>query len=375
MTTQDSAHTSTAKAETAPSPEDSRKPDSPNDLVKPTWMYIAKRTLREFNKDQCPDAAAGLTYYAVLSLFPALLALVSLLGLFGDAGKTTSAMLDIVQQFAPGPGVDAMRQPIEELTRSNAAGFALVFGILVALWSASGYTTAFSRAMNRVYEVDEGRGFVKLRGTMLAVTVVAVIGAVLVAAMLVLSGPVAEAAGKVIGMSETFLTVWNIAKWPVMIVLVVMVIAVLYYFTPNVKQPKFRWMSMGSFIALVIFALASLGFGFYVANFSNYNKTYGALAGVIIMLLWLWILNMSLLFGAEFDAEMERGRQLQGGIEAEKSIQLPPRDTKRSDKQQKQQEEDIRRGQELRENAGDDSRSGESSEGEAHAKDRNSGGA
>lgn len=356
MTTQDSAHTSTTKARTAPSPEDSRKPDSPNDLAKPTWTYIAKRTLREFSKDQCPDAAAGLTYYAVLSLFPALLALVSLLGLFGDAGKTTSAILDIVQQFAPGPGVDAMRQPIEELTRSNAAGFALVFGILVALWSASGYTTAFSRAMNRVYEVDEGRGFVKLRGTMLAVTIVAVLGAALVAAMLVLSGPVAEAIGGAIGLSEALLTVWNIAKWPVLIVIVVAIIAVLYYFTPNVKQPKFRWMSMGSLIALVIFALASLGFGFYVANFSNYNKTYGALAGVIIMLLWLWILNMSLLFGAEFDAEMERGRQLQGGIEAEESLQLPPRDTKRSDKQQEKEEEVVRRGEELRETHGDDAR-------------------
>ncbi|GAA3285506.1 hypothetical protein AAU01_30550 [Paenarthrobacter aurescens] len=352
MTTQDSAHTSTAKAQTAPSPEDSRKPDSPNDLVKPTWMYIAKRTLREFTKDQCPDAAAGLTYYAVLSLFPALLALVSLIGIFGDAGKTTTALLDIVQQFAPGPGVDAMRQPIEELTQSNAAGFTLIIGILVALWSASGYTTAFSRAMNRVYEVDEGRGFVKLRGTMLAVTVVAVVGAALAAAMLVLSGPVAEAIGGAIGLSETALTVWNIAKWPVLIIIVVAIIAVLYYFTPNVKQPKFRWMSMGSLIALVIFALASLGFGFYVANFSNYNKTYGALAGVIIMLLWLWILNMSLLFGAEFDAEMERGRQLQGGIEAEESIQLPPRDTKKSDKMQEKEEEVIKDGEEIRENHG-----------------------
>ncbi|WP_347108685.1 YihY/virulence factor BrkB family protein [Paenarthrobacter sp. S56] len=354
MTTNKESQTSTAKAASAPAPDDSRKPDSPNDLVKPTWMYVFKRTLREFSKDQCPDAAAGLTYYAVLSLFPALLALVSLLGIFGDAGKTTSALLDIVQKFAPGPGVEAMRQPIEDLTRSNAAGFVLVFGIVVGLWSASGYTTAFGRAMNRVYEVDEGRGFVKLRGTMLAVTVVAVLGAGLAAAMLVLSGPVAEAVGGAIGMSGAFLTVWNIVKWPMLIALVVVIIAILYYFTPNVKQPKFRWMSMGSFIALVIFALASLAFGFYVANFGNYNKTYGALAGVIIMLLWLWILNMSLLFGAEFDAEMERGRELQAGIPAEKSLQLPPRDTKRSDKAQKQEEEDIRRGEELRENHGEE---------------------
>ena len=203
--------------------------------------------------------------------------------------------------------------------------------------------------MNRVYEVDEGRPFVKLRGTMLAVTLLAMVIVAVLAGMLVLSGPVAESVGGLIGLSGVFLTVWNIAKWPVMLALIIVIIAVLYYATPNVKQPKFKWMSMGSGIALVVFLLASLGFGFYVANFGNYNKTYGALGGVIVMLLWLWILNMSLLFGAEFDAEMERGRQLQAGIKAEETIQLPPRDTKKSEKLQAQEEEDIRHGRELRE--------------------------
>jgi membrane protein len=203
--------------------------------------------------------------------------------------------------------------------------------------------------MNRVYEIDEGRPFVKLRGTMLGVTVVNLLMVVVIAAMLVLSGPVAESVGNLIGLGGAFVTVWNIAKWPVMLVLIIVAIAILYYATPNVKQPKFRWMSMGSAIALVVFLLASLAFGFYVANFSSYNKTYGAIGGVIVALLWLWILNMSLLFGAEFDAEMERGRQLQAGIEAEETIQLPPRDTKKSEKLQKQEEEDIRHGRELRE--------------------------
>jgi membrane protein len=203
--------------------------------------------------------------------------------------------------------------------------------------------------MNRVYEVDEGRPFLKLRGTMLGVTLLAVVIVALLAGMLVLSGPVSEAVGGAIGLSGTFLAIWNIAKWPVVVALVIVIIAVLYYATPNVKQPRFRWMSIGSFIALVIFILASLGFAFYVANFGNYNKTYGALGGVIVMLLWLWILNMSLLFGAEFDAEMERGRQLQAGIKAEETIQLPPRDTRKSEKLQKQEEEDIRHGRELRE--------------------------
>jgi membrane protein len=349
MATEEAPDTSTAKAATAPAPDDERKPDSPTDVSKPSWKYITRKTLREFTSDQCPDLAAGLTYYGVLSLFPALLALVSLLGIFGQPEKTTAALLDIVQGIAPGSTVDMIRQPVEELTTSPAAGFALVIGLATALWSASGYVGAFGRAMNRVYEVDEGRGFLKLRGTMLGVTLLSVVIVAALAAMLVISGPVAEAVGGVLGLGGVFLTVWNIAKWPVIVLLVIVIIAVLYYATPNVRQPKLRWMSIGSFIALMAFVLASLGFGFYVANFSSYDKTYGAIGGVIVMLLWLWILNMSLLFGAEFDAEMERGRQLQAGIEAEETIQLPPRDTTKSDKLQEKEAEDIRHGRELRE--------------------------
>jgi membrane protein len=349
MATKEAPETSTAKAGSAPAPDDARKPGSPTDVDKPSWKYIARKTLREFTADQCPDLAAGLTYYAVFSMFPALLALVSLLGIFGQAEKTTAALLEIVQGVAPGQAVEMIRDPIQELTTSPAAGFTLVIGLVTAIWSASGYVTAFGRAMNRIYEVDEGRGFVKLRGTMLGVTLVSLIIVALLAAMLVISGPVAEAIGNVLGLGGVALTVWNIAKWHVIVALVIVVIAILYYATPNVRQPKFRWMSLGSLIALLIFVLASVGFGFYVGNFSNYNKTYGAIGGVIVMLLWLWILNMSLLFGAEFDAEMERGRQLQAGIEAEDTLQLPPRDTKKSDKLQEKEEEDIRLGRELRE--------------------------
>ena len=347
--TAETGESSTAKARTAPAPDDARKPDSPADVTKPSWKYIAKKTLREFTKDQCPDLAAALTYYSVLSIFPALLALVSLLGIFGQAEKTTSALLEIVQGFAPAETVEAIRQPIEQLSSNSAAGLTLVVGIVTALWSASGYVGAFGRAMNRVYEIDEGRPFIKLRGTMLVVTIATVLIVLVLSAMLVLSGPVAESVGNAIGLGGAVLTAWNILKWPVILLLVILAIAILYYATPNVKQPKFRWMSLGSAIALVIFLLASLAFAFYVANFNNYDKTYGAIGGVIVSLLWLWILNMSLLFGAEFDAEMERGRQLQAGIEAEETIQLPPRDTKQSDKLQEKEEEDIQRGRELRE--------------------------
>ena len=354
MTDAETQKSSTAKARTAPAPDDRRKPDSPTDVSKPSWQYIAKKTFREFTKDQCPDLAAALTYYSVLSIFPALLALVSLLGIFGQPEKTTGALLDIVQGFAPGETVEAIREPVQQLSSSSAAGLTLVIGILTALWSASGYVGAFGRAMNRIYEIDEGRPFIKLRGTMLAVTIVTVLIVVLLAAMLVLSGPVAESVGNALGLGGAVLTVWNIAKWPLILLLVVAAIAILYYATPNVKQPKFRWMSLGSLIALVIFLLASLAFGFYVANFSSYNETYGTIGGVIISLLWLWILNMSLLFGAEFDAETERGRQLQAGIQAEATIQLPPRDTKQSDKLQAKEEQDIQHGRELRERSSAD---------------------
>ncbi|MBT2567891.1 YihY family inner membrane protein [Arthrobacter sp. ISL-85] len=349
MATHDDSETSTAKAGQAPDPNDSRKPGNLRELEKPSWKYIARKTLREFSKDQCPDLAAALTYYSVLSIFPALLALVSLLGIFGDPQKTTSALLDIVQGFAPGQTVETIRPVVQDLASSSAAGLTLILGLLTALWSASGYVGAFGRAMNRVYEVDEGRAFVKLRGTMLGVTVVNLLIVVAIAAMLVLSGPVAQSVGNLIGLGGAFLTVWDIAKWPVMLALIIVAIAILYYATPNVKQPKFRWMSMGSAIALVVFLLASLAFGFYVAYSNSYNKTYGAIGGVIVALLWLWILNMSLLFGAEFDAEMERARELQAGIKAEETIQLPPRDTKKSEKLQKQIEEDVNHGRELRE--------------------------
>ena len=365
MATHNTSETSTAKAGQAPDPNDSRKPGSPRDLEKPSWKYIARKTLREFSKDQCPDLAAALTYYSVLSIFPALLALVSLLGIFGDPQKTTSALLDIVQGFAPGQTVETIRPVVQDLASSSAAGFTLVLGLLTALWSASGYVGAFGRAMNRVYEVDEGRAFVKLRGTMLGVTVVNLLIVVVIAAMLVLSGPVAESVGNLIGLGGAFLMVWNIAKWPVMLVLITVAIAILYYATPNVKQPKFRWMSMGSAIALVVFLLASLAFGFYVAYSNSYNKTYGAIGGVIVALLWLWILNMSLLFGAEFDAEVERGRELQAGIKAEETIQLPPRDTKKSEKLQQQIEEDVKHGRELREKHGQEG-NGVQNQGERH---------
>ncbi|MHA7154203.1 YihY/virulence factor BrkB family protein [Arthrobacter sp. TMN-50] len=335
------------KAQNAPHPDDDRKPDSPADLKKPAWGYVLRRTIREFGKDQCTDLAAALTYYAVLAIFPALLALVSLLGVFGQAETTTAAVLDILEGVAPGAS-ENLKPTIEGLASSSGAGLTLVIGILGAVWSASGFVGAFARAMNRVYEVEEGRPFWKLRPVMLGITLAVLLLVVLMALLLVLSGPIAESVGNAIGLGSTALLVWNIAKWPVMVGFAVLMIALLYYGAPNVKQPKFRWMSLGAFVALLVLALTTAGFSFYVANFGSYDKTYGAIAGVVVLLLWLWLANISLLFGAEFDAELERGRQLQAGIEAEESLQLPPRDDKLSKKKLDKELKDIDDGRELR---------------------------
>ena len=347
---------SVAKAQNAPDPDDSRKPDDPTDVKKPSWGYVLKRTLREFGRDKCTTLAAALTYYTVLAIFPALLALMSLIGLFGQAEQTSQMLLQIIESSADASTAETLRQPIEQLASAPAAGLAFVLGLLGAIWSASGYVSAFSQAMNQIYEIDEGRPFWKLRPTVLLITIVLLVIAVLIVLLLIVSGPIAEAIGNAIGLGEVALTVWSIAKWPVIALLAILMVAVLYYGTPNVKQPKFKWMTLGAFIALVVMALATLAFFFYVTNFSNYQKTYGSVAGVIVMLLWFWIVNLSLLFGAEFDAEMERGRQLQGGIEAEDSLQLPPRDTKASDKKQEKEKEDIETGRRLRETEGETSK-------------------
>lgn len=354
MSRHDTRESTVGKAEAAPSPDDIRKPRRPQDVTKPSWRYIAKKTSREFMNDQCTDLAAGLTYYGILSLFPALLAIVSLLGLFGQAENTVSGMMNIVQSLAPGATTDTIRQPIEDLVHNPAAGLTLIGGLLGALWSASGYVRAFGRAMNRIYEIGEGRSFIRLRGTTLGITLLSVVVVSIISVILVLSGPIAESVGNTVGLGSAAVLVWNIVKWPVAVILVIGLIAVLYYFTPNVRQPKFRWMSMGSLIALIIFALATLGFGFYVGNFGHYNKTYGALGGVIILLLWVWLLNLSLLFGAEFDAEVERGRELQAGIPAEKTIQLPPKSIAKIEKREEQAEKDIHHARELRRHHGED---------------------
>ena len=320
---------------------DAGKPESPTSLTPGAWKIGLTRAAGEFSKDQCTDLAASLTYFAVLSLFPALLAVVSLLGVFGQGQATVDAVMDLLEGAAPEETLAALRGPIDALVNTPAAGIALVTGLAGALWSASGYVGAFGRAMNRIYEVEEGRPFWKLKPATLLLTAILLLLVCVAGLMLVVSGPVAAWVGDLVGLGATAVTVWGIAKWPVLALVVVVILAVLYGFSPNVKQPRFRWISVGAIVALLVWAVATVGFVFYVSNFSSYNATYGSLAGVIVFLLWLWITNNALLFGAEVDAEIERARELRAGLPAEETVQLPPRDTTASDKAEEKRRRTI----------------------------------
>lgn len=292
-------------------------------------MYTSdtlKRTIREFRDDNLTDWAAALTYYSVLALFPGLIVLVAILGLAGQHPRTTDALLDIVRDLGPESAVDTFRGPIEGVVKSNGgAGALLGVGLLAALWSASGYVGAFMRAANVIYEVREGRPFWKLRPLQVAVTLGMVVLLALVAVSIVVTGPLAESVGEQVGVGEGAVTAWNFAKWPVIALVVMGMFAALYYVAPNVRQPKFRWVTPGGVVAVLIWIAASIGFGFYVANFGSYNKTYGSLGGVVIFLIWLWVSNLAVLFGAELDAEIERSRELEAGLPAQDSLQLPER--------------------------------------------------
>src|SRR3954452_24363967 len=290
---------------------------------------VLRRTFREFKQDNVTDWAAALTYYGVLSIFPALVALVSIVGLLGSSA--TSSLQKNAAQFTPGPARDIVTGAIHSLTQNQgAAGLLFVVGLVGALWSASGYIVAFMRASNDIWDVEEGRPVWKTIPLRVGVTGLLLVLLSISAMAVVLTGPLAQRVGDLVGLGSAAVTVWDIAKWPVLILVVAFMIALLYYAAPNVKHPKFQWISPGSLIAVLLWIVASALFAFYVANFSSYNKTYGALGGVIVFLTWLWITNNVILLGAEFNAELERGRQIQGGMRpADKEPFLEPRDTRK----------------------------------------------
>ncbi|MFF3457427.1 YihY/virulence factor BrkB family protein [Streptomyces sp. NPDC002730] len=302
-------------------------PDDPTEMQKKSWRAVLKRTVAEFKDDELADRAAALTYYGVLALFPALLVLVSLLGIAGESA--TKRVLDNIKKMTPGPARDVVSNAIEQLQGNGGTGSVVaIVGLLVALWSASGYVAAFIRSSNAVYDVPEGRPVWKVLPVRLGVTLVLMTLACVSALIVVFTGGLAREVGTALGIGGTALTVWSIAKWPVLVVLVTIMIAILYWASPNAKGRGFKWITPGSFLALVIWMIASAGFALYVGNFASYNKTYGTLAGVIIFLVWLWITNLAILLGLEFDAEMVRERAIIGGHPKEEEPYVEPRDTR-----------------------------------------------
>jgi membrane protein len=291
-------------------------------------VHTLRRTVAEFQEDNLSDWAAALTYYGLLSLFPALIAMVSLVGIFGDPRTTTSTLTEIITELGPESAAETFKGPIESVvSNQSAAGFAFVFGLAAALWSASGYVGAFIRASNVIYETSEGRPFWKLRPLQIAVTLAMIAMMALLAVGLVLTGPVVEAVAGPVGISSTAVDVWDVAKWPVMAAIFIVMVDVLYYASPNAKLRGFRWVTPGAVVAIMAWAAASAAFAFYVANFGSYDKTYGTLGGLIVLLLWFWITNLAILFGHQLNSERERSAEIaEGELGAENEIQLEPRD-------------------------------------------------
>jgi membrane protein len=300
----------------------------PSGTTRGTSLFSTlKRTGTEFSEDNLSDWAAALTYYGLLALFPALIALVGLIGLVGNPASTTHTITQIVTKIGPSSAAQTFAGPIQSITsHKSTAGIMGIVGLLGALWSASSYVGAFMRASNVIYETPEGRPMWKLRPLQMLVTLVMLILLVFVALALVLTGSIVTAVAGPLGIGGTVLTIWDIAKWPVLIAVVIVMFAVLYYASPNVKLAGFKWVTPGALFALVVWLLASVGFAFYASHFGSYNKTYGALGGLVVFLVWLWITNIALLLGMELNAERERSRELEAGIPgAERELQLDAR--------------------------------------------------
>lgn len=308
-------------------PAEEGAPSTPTRLPGRQWWAVLRGTAREFTDDELSDRAAALTYFGVLAVFPALLVLVSLLGIAGES--TTAKVLDSLRRLVPGSAGDVVGDAVAQLQgRSGVGSLLAVVGLVVALWSASGYVAAFIRASNAVYDVPEGRPVWKTLPLRLALTLALMVLATASALIVVLTGSLARQAGTVLGIGDSALAVWSIAKWPVLVFLVTTMIALLYWAAPNAKGRGWRWVTPGSVLALLIWMAASAGFAFYLAGFASYNKTYGAVAGVVVFLVWLWITNLAVLLGLEFDAELARQRAIAGGLPKDREPYVVPRDTR-----------------------------------------------
>ncbi|MBT0769607.1 YihY/virulence factor BrkB family protein [Kineosporia sp. J2-2] len=330
---------------------DENPAESPTQLPRRSWLRVLRGSAREFSEDNLSDSAASLTYYGIQALFPGILVLVSLLGFLSD--DAIQELKDNLGEVVPGTFQSTINSILDQVgNKPGSAGFAFVLGLVTALWSSSGYIAAFMRASNVVYDIPEGRPIWKTLPTRVLTTLVMLVLILMAAVIVLFTGPLAQQAGDLLGLGDAAVTTWSIVKWPVLLLIMMLELAILYWAAPNAKQ-GFRWVTPGGILAVVLWLVASAGFGFYVANFSSYDATYGTFAGIVIFLIWMWISNLAILLGAEFNAELERARAENDGLPrgAEPYVRL--RDTRKLDDDELAEVEGSRR--HLRPDRGGDS--------------------
>jgi membrane protein len=324
-------------------------PDSPVQLSRDDWSVILTRTGHEFRIHQAYDIAASLTYYAVLAIFPTVLAALALLGIFGSAESVANDVLRVIEDFGGSSVIDPLSEPIQQLLDASHAATAFIVGLVAALWATSGYVGTFGRGMNRIYEVEEGRPFWEMRPAMLGVAAVVLVLATLVGFAIILTGPIAESAARVLGLDEGVVFWWDLGKLPLIVGIALFLIVLLYWAAPNVKRRNLRWFSVGACAALFTWMVSTALFGAYALGFGPYERLYGALGAAVAFLLWIWLSNLALVFGAVLDTEVERARQLRAGVPAEERVQLPLRDDRLIVKNLEQRARDFRASAAMRE--------------------------
>ena len=334
---------------TTPEPDGAEKPTAPTHLRAQTWRYVLRRTVTDFIENRGIDVAASLTFFSVLAIFPAGLAVMAVVGLVGDSAEVRRRLLSLFDGVAPQAVTDTAGTILTSVAGSSSADITLITSVAVALWSSSIYVSAFGRNVNRIYGVAEGRPYWKRKPLQLGLTVILLLAVMVMIVVVMTSTPVLRNIGSWWGIGDAALEVWNIARWAVFAAAAVLVIAILYKGTSNVRLPRFRWLGLGALLAFLVLVSASLAFGFYVSTFAQYNVTFGAFAGATIFLIWLFLINVALLLGAEFNAQVERGRELQAGIAAEERLQLPLRDTTTIATRERARKITVRRGVLIRE--------------------------
>jgi membrane protein len=288
----------------------------------------------------------------VLAVLPGIVALLSLVALVGRPQTSVDTIYQVLDPLLSADTLRLLRPSIDGLATPTGAGLGLALGAAAALLAASGYVGAFSRAMNRVYEVEEGRTFLRLRSMQLLVTVASVVLCAVALVILVVSGPVTAAVGNALGVGADVQAVWDVAKWPALAVVVMVLVALLYWATPNVRFSRFRIVTGGSFMAILVWLVASVGVAYYVATVGSDGATPGTLGAAVVALAWVWLTNVALVLGAELDAELERGRELKIGLPAEEVLQLPVRDDRGTVKARARRSKDVARQREIRLAAG-----------------------